>query len=42
MQPLTNEQKQLVFDYSLDFTTEEETTQAEKLIANNEEAAEIQ
>ncbi len=42
MQSLTNEQKQLVFDYSLDLTTEEETTQAEKLIANNEEAAEIQ
>jgi hypothetical protein len=41
MQLLTNEQKQLVFGYSLDFTTEKETTQAEKLIVNNAEAAEI-
>lgn len=41
MRSLTNEQRQLVFDHSLDFTSEEETTQAEKLIANNEEAADI-
>ncbi|MHC4166971.1 MAG: hypothetical protein ACYSWQ_08440 [Planctomycetota bacterium] len=41
MQSLTNGQKHQVFDYSLDFTTEEETTQAEKLIGNNEEAADI-
>ena len=41
MQPLTNEQKQLLFDYSLDLTTEEETAQAEALISSSNEAADI-
>ena len=41
MQPLSDKQKQLLFDYSLDFTTEDETAQAEALVSNSNEAAEI-
>ena len=41
MSPLNNEQKQLLFDYSIGLTSEEEATEAEALISSNEEAAEI-
>ena len=41
MQPLSHHQKQLLFDYALDLATEQETAQAEALICDNVEAAEI-
>lgn len=41
MRPLKNEQKQLLFDYSLGLTTEGETAQAKALITSKKEAAEI-
>jgi hypothetical protein len=41
MQPLSHHQKQSLFDYALDLATEQETAQAEDLIAENREAAEI-
>jgi hypothetical protein len=41
MTPLNNEQKQLLFDYCLGLTSEEETAEVETLISSNEEAAEI-
>lgn len=42
MQPLSSQLKQLIFDYSFDLTTYEESAQAEALIVDNKEAAEIQ
>ena len=39
MTPLTDEQKQLVFDYSFDLTSEHESAEAERLLATNREAA---
>ncbi len=41
MTPLNDEQKQLLFDYCIGLTSEEEATEAEALISSNEEAAEI-
>jgi len=41
MSPLSNKQKQLLFDYCIDLTSEEQTAEAEALISCNEEAAEI-
>ena len=41
MLPLSNEEKQLLFDYSLKLTTEEGTAQAKALIDSSEEATEI-
>ena len=41
MSPLDNEQKQLLFDYTVGLTSEQESAEAESLIASNEEAAEI-
>jgi hypothetical protein len=41
MQPLSHEQEQLLFDYSLDLTTEEETAQAEALVGSSREAADV-
>ncbi len=41
MVPLSSRQKQLLFDYCIGLTTEEESTEAESLIASNEQAAEI-
>ncbi len=41
MSPLSNDQKQLLFDYSIGLTSEEQTTEAETLISKNKEAAEI-
>jgi hypothetical protein len=41
MRPLKNEQKQLLFDYSLGLTTEGETAQAKALITSKKEADEI-
>ncbi len=38
---LNNQQKQLLFDYCIGLTSEEETAKAEALISSNEEAAEI-
>jgi len=38
---LNNQQKQLLFDYCIGLTSEEETAEAETLISSNEEAAEI-
>ncbi len=38
---LNNQQKQLLFDYCIGLTSEEETAEAEALIASNEETAEI-
>jgi hypothetical protein len=41
MIPLNSDQKQLLFDYCLGFTSPEQTTQAEALISSNEQAAVI-
>jgi prepilin-type processing-associated H-X9-DG protein len=41
MRPLSNEQKQLLFDYCLGLTSEKETAQTEVLISLKKEAAEI-
>jgi prepilin-type processing-associated H-X9-DG protein len=41
MSPLNNEQKQLLFDYCIGLTSQEETAEAEALISTNKEAAEI-
>lgn len=41
MTVLSNQQKQLLFDYCLGLTSEKETSEAERLIASNEQAAEI-
>jgi hypothetical protein len=41
MTPLHDDQKQLLFDYCLGLTPEDESTKAEALISSNEEAAEI-
>jgi len=41
MSPLNNEQKQLLFDYSLGLTSQQETAEAELLITSNKEAAKI-
>ena len=41
MTPLTDEQKQLVFDYSFELTSEHQTAEAERLLATNQEAAEL-
>lgn len=41
MSPLSNEQKQLLFDYCLGLTSQEQTAEAETLISSDEEAADI-
>jgi prepilin-type processing-associated H-X9-DG protein len=41
MSLLNNQQKQLLFDYCIGLTSEEEAAEAEALISSNEEAAEI-
>jgi hypothetical protein len=41
MSPLNNEQKELLFDYCIGITSQEETDEAEALISSNQEAAEI-
>jgi len=41
MSPLNNPQKELLFDYCLGLTTENESDQAQKLISSNEQAADI-
>jgi len=41
MTQLSNQQKQLLFDYCLGLTTEKETAEAERLISSNEKATEI-
>jgi hypothetical protein len=41
MTPLSTQQKQLIFDYCIGLTSEEETAGAKQLIASNEQAAEI-
>ena len=41
MSPLNNQQKQLLFDYCIGLTSEEQTAEAEALISSNDEAAEI-
>jgi hypothetical protein len=41
MSLLSNEQKQLLFDYCLGLTNPEQTAEAEKLISSDEEAADI-
>src|SRR3972149_7897405 len=41
MSSLNNQQKQLLFDYCIGLTSDEETAEIEALIASNEEAAEI-
>ena len=41
MTPLNDQQKQLLFDYCIGLTTEEEAAEAEALISSNEKAAEI-
>ncbi|OHB54416.1 MAG: hypothetical protein A2173_06690 [Planctomycetes bacterium RBG_13_44_8b] len=41
MRSLSNQQKQLLFDYCIGLTSPEETAQAEALISSNEEAAEL-
>ncbi|MFC1794467.1 hypothetical protein ACFL3Q_12865, partial [Planctomycetota bacterium] len=38
MTPLNNDQKQLLFDYCLGFTSSEQTAEAEALISSNEQA----
>lgn len=42
MNPLNNEQKELLFDYCIGLTSQTETDEAEALISSNQEAAEIQ
>jgi prepilin-type processing-associated H-X9-DG protein len=41
MNPLNNEQKELLFDYCIGITSQKETDEAEALISSNQEAAEI-
>ena len=41
MTPLSNQQKQLLFDYCIGLTSEEQTAEAEALISAGKEAAEI-
>jgi hypothetical protein len=41
MSSLNNEQKQLLFDYCVGLTSQEQTAEVETLISSNEEAAEI-
>lgn len=41
MIPLSNQQKQLLFDHCIGLTSEEQTAEAETLISSNEQAAEI-
>ncbi len=41
MIPLTSEQKQLLFDYSIGLTSQERTAEAKVLISSNEEAVAI-
>jgi hypothetical protein len=42
MNPLNNEQKELLFDYCIGLTSQKETDEAKALILSNQEAAEIQ
>ncbi|MHC4741111.1 MAG: hypothetical protein ACYS8Z_04335 [Planctomycetota bacterium] len=39
--PLSKDQKQLIFDYSIGLTSQDQTAQIQELIASNEDAAEI-
>jgi prepilin-type processing-associated H-X9-DG protein len=41
MRPLNNEQKQILFDYAVGLTSEQESAEAKALITSNEEAAKI-
>jgi hypothetical protein len=41
MNPLNNEQKELLFDYCIGLTSQQEKDEAEALISSNQEAAEI-
>ena len=41
MIPLSSEQKQLLFDYCVGLTSQEQTAEAEALVASNQEAADI-
>ncbi len=41
MSPLTSEQKQLLFDYCINLTSQEQTAEAEALVASNQEAADL-
>lgn len=41
MSSLSNDQKQLLFDYCFGLTSDDETTQAEKLVSSNKDAADI-
>jgi len=41
MRQLSNQQKQLLFDYCIGLTSQEETAEAETLISSNEEASEL-
>jgi hypothetical protein len=41
MRSLSNQQKQLLFDYCIGLTSQEETTEAKALISSNEEASEL-
>ncbi len=41
MSPLKDRQKQLLFDYCIGLTSEEQTAEAQALISGNDEAAEI-
>lgn len=41
MNPLSNEQKELLFDYCIGLTSEKEKNEAETLISSNQEASEI-
>ena len=41
MSSLNNDQKQLIFDYCFGLTSDDETTQAEKLVSSNKDAADI-
>jgi hypothetical protein len=41
MTPLSDQQKQLLFDYSMGLTSDREAAEAEKLLSWNEEAAEL-
>ncbi|MCP4257658.1 MAG: hypothetical protein GY774_09060 [Planctomycetes bacterium] len=41
MNPLNNEQKELIFEYCIGITSQKETDEAEALILSNQEAAEI-
>lgn len=41
MMPLTNQQKQLIFDYCIGVTSEKDSSQIQELISSSEEAAQI-